>query len=34
MVIGFSDDSLAGIISNIMADLSHWPLSMIQINLY
>lgn len=24
MVIGFSDDSLAGIISNILAELSHW----------
>lgn len=23
MIIGFSDDSLAGIISNIMAELSH-----------
>ena len=23
MVIGFSDDSLAGIISNLLADLSH-----------
>lgn len=24
MMIGFSDDSLAGIISNILAELSHW----------
>jgi len=24
MVIGFSDDSLAGIISNLLTELSHW----------
>ena len=24
MTIGFSDDSLAGIISNILSELSHW----------
>ena len=24
MMIGFSDDSLAGIISNILTELSHW----------
>jgi len=33
MTIGFSDDSLAGIISNILSELSHWSSLIMSFNL-